>query len=57
MISELRGLMEDAPDERTRQEFQRLISKKYAIRKTPLFTEGPFLFKEFFYEILLINTL
>lgn len=27
MISELRGLMEDAPDERTRQEFQRLISK------------------------------
>ncbi len=27
MISELRQLMEDAPDERTRQEFQRFISK------------------------------
>lgn len=27
MISELRELMEDAPDERTRQEFQRFISK------------------------------
>lgn len=27
MISELRGLMEEAPDEHTRQEFQRLISK------------------------------
>lgn len=27
MISELRGLMEDAPDEQTKQEFQRLISK------------------------------
>ena len=27
MMEELRGLMEDAPDERTRQEFQRFISK------------------------------
>lgn len=27
MVEELRGLMEDAPDERTRQEFQRFISK------------------------------
>lgn len=27
MISELRELMEDAPDERTRQEFQRFITK------------------------------
>ena len=27
MITELRELMEDAPDERTRQEFQRFISK------------------------------
>lgn len=27
MIAELRELMEDAPDERTRQEFQRFISK------------------------------
>lgn len=27
MISELRDLMEDAPDDRTRQEFQRFISK------------------------------
>jgi hypothetical protein len=27
MISELNRLMEDAPDERTRQEFQRFISK------------------------------
>lgn len=27
MVAELRELMEDAPDERTRQEFQRFISK------------------------------
>ena len=27
MMTELRGLMEDAPDERTRQEFQSFISK------------------------------
>lgn len=27
MVSELRSLMEDAPDERTKQEFQRFISK------------------------------
>lgn len=27
MVSELRELMQDAPDERTRQEFQRFISK------------------------------
>lgn len=27
MVEELRGLMEDAPDERTRQEFQRFIQK------------------------------
>ena len=27
MVSELRNLMEDAPDEHTRQEFQRFISK------------------------------
>jgi hypothetical protein len=27
MISELHRLMEDAPDERTRQEFQRFITK------------------------------
>lgn len=27
MVDELRSLMEDAPDERTRQEFQRFISK------------------------------
>ena len=27
MVSELRSLMEDAPDERTRQEFQKFISK------------------------------
>ena len=27
MISELRGLMEEAPDEQTKMEFQRLISK------------------------------
>jgi len=27
MVEELRGLMEEAPDERTRQEFQRFISK------------------------------
>lgn len=27
MVEELRGLMEDAPDERTRQEFQRFITK------------------------------
>lgn len=27
MVTELRGLMEDAPDERTRQEFQKFIQK------------------------------
>jgi len=27
MMSELRGLMEDAPDDRTRQEFQKFIQK------------------------------
>lgn len=27
MVEELRGLMEEAPDERTRQEFQRFIDK------------------------------
>ena len=27
MISELRGMMEDAPDERTKQEFKRFIQK------------------------------
>ena len=27
MVAELRSLMQDAPDERTRQEFQRFISK------------------------------